>query len=295
MKYFSRQNGATLIEILASIGVVAAISTGILLGISNIMKQTGVAMKWTQESAVLNNLHKILSSPELCDNALRGSSGALLNMDFSTPAGTAVQEVYMTNPGVGAPSSLAFKVGDIVGPGLTVYSIALTEQSFGVGRTTISTLTPPYNSAAPVVGPATPYDVYMAQLTVTFALNGVPQILTPANTIPIAIAVHTGSTTDYRCYYNTTMQQVCEGSGGYIDVNGNCVSTMFDQITANGTTGYKCSTICASDPYPSCICNPVADPCTVSGLTHGIQYYLITGFDVSSRMPICTCQWYCSY
>jgi hypothetical protein len=283
------QRGQTLTSNLIALAIIGAMVMGVSTAVSQFMKSAAVAREWTSISDQINIAAHIFQTPELCDLALRDSSGNPVNLNLTVTPSISIGRIYMHSALPFGPSAIALQTNNNNGSEVTLASIAVTKQAPAAAPYQISTRTPSYNTTVPTPGAATTYNVFPAFVTLNFTQNGNPISPVPAQSIPLVIAVQTGAPTNYRCYSNVLNQQVCEANGGYIDNSARCVGTAYENTTNYGKSNFVCSscTLGAANCKAGA-CNG-ASPCITNG---PIRQWVMTGFD-STGQPQCLCQWFC--
>lgn len=307
--------GFSLVATMIGLAILAIVVVGTISAITAIMRISTKAHANEAAIEAVKGTLAILSSPALCDGALTQIGGAgVASMDLSTLASVPIGQINMNNAYTGAAPSVYLTTS----PGGTGYTynlnntvvmngITVQEASVGQGRSQLTLL-----SAGKT------YNVFSATVQLTFKmLNGDNGPEVPA--IPLSIAVNTTNPADYLCYTNLLNRQTCEGSGGHIDTpppytntTGQCVSTQYDNITKNGSTGFEC---CMCDAHPNALtCNTsgnnwdgswgacgaqcVAPPLHPSGPCTGTStpVWTMSGFTSVGGIayPTCTCNWICS-
>lgn len=258
-----RNAGFTLIEVMIGVAILGAVALTFGSVFFQIHKQSAKAEAFMVADNTAKAVQAIFSNRDLCDNALRNSSGGKVVFDPATQPVSVGRIMYTSalNPG---QSTIGFTEKQKITPNVTLFSISFAEQKQGFGQSQILV-----NSVN--------YNVYTGYVTLTFA--GPNDAATagkslPQRQIPLVVAVDPNSKTIEYCFLNLSLIQLCQQAGGQIDTaTGRCTNTVYQKVV-NQTCGPSNSTACP-------------------GTAGCFDAYIVDGFKADGS-PNCICQEVCS-
>lgn len=274
-----RSAGYSLITVLIATAIVSITLAAVLFIVDMVSTAIARSSATDQIESAIRTVQGMVSSRDLCDNALRmNSASQMVPFNPGNPATpnyeAPINRIYLQKEDNEPGSTAVLMRGGQVGVGYTVNNISLRERVAGQGRGTLT------------LGAVT-YGTYAAEIVIDiFGGSGMRR-----RSIPYNAVVHPGgdnvlySGDDYvfKCYQDSSVQYLCEQLGGTY-VGGVCNGVLSDtevnckgQLEAAGVAGGDCPD------------DPVGIQCD--------DIYYVVGFTLNTpgenSRPICRCQKVC--